>query len=198
VGGSISEGPGIDLVGSQIGLGGDTILLYASNGDPVAEFDPDSAGLDSAIAAASSYDTIFIPSVEIGGNHTLPNQITLKGIGPQTRLTGTITGGTDTEVNFITFKQEVNNANTLKALIGPSSGFFSVADCVVDLQQSGSGDVQAISNAGSGFIQLYRSYIHVSSIGGIAYAIYQNSGNPMWFYWNQFSLGSNARLTREA
>lgn len=48
------EGPGIDIANNLIGLGGDSILLYKSNGDPVAEFAITETGLKAAIAAAAA------------------------------------------------------------------------------------------------------------------------------------------------
>lgn len=56
------EGPGIDLDGPQIGLGGDTILLYDSGGSPVAEYAFTADGLTAALAAAASGDVVWLPA----------------------------------------------------------------------------------------------------------------------------------------
>lgn len=61
----MQEGPGIDLVGNKIGLGGDTILLYKANGTPVQEFPATMAGINSAHAAAVSGDRIIFPTIMI-------------------------------------------------------------------------------------------------------------------------------------
>lgn len=89
----LTEGAGLDQVDAganstvTIGLGGDTILLYKANGDPVVEFAFTSAGLTAALAAAADYNTIQLPSGILalgGGSFTIPAHVTVKGMGPET------------------------------------------------------------------------------------------------------------------
>jgi hypothetical protein len=109
---SVAEGPDIDLVYNSpgtaiIGRGGDSILLFDSGGQPVAEYAATSAGFAAALAAATSGDTIYIPSATISGNHTialgvevvgesnynsvLSGIITNNGIMSGIRVSGTLT-----------------------------------------------------------------------------------------------------------
>lgn len=64
----LTEGADIDLVDTgangtiTIGRGGDTILLFDSGGNPVAEFAFTNAGLAAAHAAAAAGDVIWLPT----------------------------------------------------------------------------------------------------------------------------------------
>lgn len=76
-----TEGPGIDIVGTQVGLGGDTILLYHTDINPVSEYAPTNAGLASAIAASVSGDIIECPrQYQIGctSSKTIPVGVILR------------------------------------------------------------------------------------------------------------------------
>ena len=61
-GGAPTEGPGIDIIGTQVGLGGDSILLYHSALTPVVEFAATEAGLIAALAAAVTGDIVILPA----------------------------------------------------------------------------------------------------------------------------------------
>jgi hypothetical protein len=79
----IGEGAGIDVTGTSpeqtVGLGGDTVLLYDSGGEPVAEFDPDSAGLTAALAAMVAGNVVELPDVTITGGPWTVEHGTLRG-----------------------------------------------------------------------------------------------------------------------
>ena len=79
----IGEGPGIDVTGTSpnqtVGLGGDTVLLYDSGGQPVAEFAATDAGLTAALAAAGAGDVVELPDVTITGGPWTVSAGTLRG-----------------------------------------------------------------------------------------------------------------------
>lgn len=54
------EGPGIDIVGTTVGVGLDSILLARVGGAPAAEYAFTPVGLNAALAAAASGDVIVI------------------------------------------------------------------------------------------------------------------------------------------
>jgi hypothetical protein len=87
----VGEGPGIDITADAVGLGGDTILLYDSGGNPVAEYAMSDAGFTTALAAATSGDVVVLPAGTISGDHTIPNGITVWGFGWNTILSGITT-----------------------------------------------------------------------------------------------------------
>lgn len=131
-GGEVSEGPGIDVVstttGKTVGLGGDTILLYDSGGNPVREYAATSAGLDSATAAAASGDVIWIPACEISGDHTLAAGVEYVGLGrAKTILTGQITMGASSVLSTLTVSR--TGSSTTIGVLGPASGKAYVYNC---------------------------------------------------------------------
>jgi len=68
-GDTVSEGPGIDIVAGvtkQIGLGGDTILIYDFSGAPVAEFPFTEVGIKAALASVTADDVIELPQGYLG------------------------------------------------------------------------------------------------------------------------------------
>lgn len=78
----LQEGPGIDLVGNVIGLGGDTILLYKSDGSPIAEYPATEAGIDSAFAAAVEGNIIAFPKnivIAVTAGKTIPVGVVTTG-----------------------------------------------------------------------------------------------------------------------
>lgn len=87
----VGEGPGVDVTANAVGLGGDTVLLYDSGGDPVAEFAATDGGLTAALAAATAGDVIKLPAGTIAGNHTIPAGVMVLGFGESSVLSGTIT-----------------------------------------------------------------------------------------------------------
>jgi hypothetical protein len=82
------EGPGIDLVGPQIGLGGDAILIYRASGIPVIEYPATEAGLLDSCAAAAAGDVIWLPAIDITltSGLTIPIDVGLIAVGRQCRL----------------------------------------------------------------------------------------------------------------
>ncbi|MFO7740832.1 MAG: hypothetical protein R6X31_00815, partial [Anaerolineae bacterium] len=106
----IIEGPGIDITNDRfeprVGLGGDTILLYDSGGNPVAEYAATSAGLDSASSAAASGDVVWLPAATISGDHTLAAGVHYIGVSRWASiLTGEITLGDGTTLECCTVER---------------------------------------------------------------------------------------------
>lgn len=113
-GDNVGEGPGIDLNLSggieYIGLGGDSILLYDSGGNPVAEFTATSAGLDAALAAATAGDVVLLPACTIAADHTIPANVELTGTGVNSVLSGNITN--NGSLSFLTCSGTVSGTGT--------------------------------------------------------------------------------------
>lgn len=140
-----SEGPGIDLIGQAVGLGGDTILLFNSGGQPVAEYAATSAGLDAASAAAVAGNVIHLPAMAISGDHTLTAGVHYVGLGRKaTILTGQITGVDGAVLDHLSVTRAANDATTLVALLGPASGTMYALDCDLVANQAGAGTGYAV------------------------------------------------------
>lgn len=142
---SVGEGPGIDVTPGAVGLGGDTVLLYDSGGDPVAEFAATQAGLTAALAAATSGDAVWLPAATIAGDHTLPAGVHVIGVDRRASvLTGQITGTAGASVQSLSIARTANDASKLLAVVAPDSGRFDVSDCDLTVTQSGAGTGYAV------------------------------------------------------
>ncbi len=172
-----TEGPGIDLIDQQVGLGGDTILLYDSGGNPVAEYAATSAGLDLASAAATAGDVVLIPAVTIDGNHTLAAGVTYHGLGRRaTVLTGQITLSNGTTLQGLSVTRTANDANTLIAVVGPSSGTAYVYDCDISALQAGAGVGYALYEQSGGELRHYYCRLSAQAGGADSNPIYALTG----------------------
>jgi hypothetical protein len=173
----VQEGPGIDLVSSTIGLGGDTILLYDSGGQPVAEFAATSAGLDAAIAGAGSGDIVLLPAITVDGNHTVVDGITVMGMDrDRSVLSGLITVGSAAALDTLSVIRTANDANDLvgvKNTNGNNPAY--IRNCTLDVRQSGAGGAYCIYTDGgldtlNGSVDVRYSTLYASSVGGYGYA----------------------------
>ena len=119
------EGPGIDLVGTVIGLGLDSILISHANGDPASEY----ATISAACAAASAGDIIFIakPGTFAEGV-SVPANVGLVGLGrDKTKITGQVTLGD----GALLYNLSVDVAGTtgdVYGIVGP--GYGQTAYCI--------------------------------------------------------------------
>lgn len=148
VGGMLAagEGPGIDVVSNLIGLGLDTILLADSAGSPAAEYAATDAGLTAALAAATSGDTVIIPSVSIsGGPWTVPSGVAVLGLGRSVSvLSGYVTLGASARLIGLGITPSANSASDIYAVTGPGSGTAVVERCHIAPTQSGAGKAFAV------------------------------------------------------
>lgn len=181
-GGAIAEGPGIDIVApAAVGLGGDTILLYQANGNPVAEFAASSAGIIAAAAAAVSGDTIVLPSRTISVTNALTlvagTAITGMGLKSKLSMTALITLAGSNLLSDLWINSTANDANDL---IGIQDGGNDneIGRCRIVATQSGAGNAYAIKMSNAGTITCRECYIE-GTVGGIGvgYAGYWVDGS---------------------
>jgi len=169
-----AEGPGIDIVSNVVGLGGDTILLYDSGGEPVAEFALTDAGLDAASAAASAGDVIYIPVYTFTGDHILSDGVAYVGSGrDKTIITGKVTIGPATTFNLSVIRS-ANDSNDLIALEIITYQSPIIYFCDFSATQLGDGDAYGVFvKAGAG--QPHFGYCNIvgESAGGNGYGHYQ-------------------------
>ena len=86
------EGPGINMVGQQVGIGMDSILRAHADGSPASEYTSNEAGLTAALADAAAGEIIHLPAGVIDGDHTLKAGVAVVGLGENSQLSGMITG----------------------------------------------------------------------------------------------------------
>jgi hypothetical protein len=145
VGASIGEGPGIDLTVANdittVGLGGDTVLVYHDNGDPVEEY----ATITLALASCVSGDAVFVPGGTFTENITIPAGVGVHSMGNRTTIAGTVTlGGANSHLMNITIAISDSSAGDLIGVIGPSSGMAYLRDVWISVTNNGAGNAYSI------------------------------------------------------
>ena len=174
----VTEGPDVDLVGQQIGRGGDSILLFDSGGNPVAEFAATSAGLDLASAAATAGDWIVGCSIPISGDHTLKAGVKYGNLV----LSGQITGADTAWLVNSFIERTANDANALNGAVAPVSGTFRLWLCYISCVQSGSGQAAALYNGGDGTLKAFLCEAIGTSVAGSGYGSYRDPGYDGYIY----------------
>lgn len=148
-GDTVAEGPGIDIVSGadeQIGIGGDSILLYDSGGDPCAEYAASDAGLTAALAAMSLGDVIEICDVTITG-------------GPWTVAYGTMRGHSQ-------------SGTVLDGEVDITAGCY-VENLSVIRTEDSAGDIIGVVLDGDATVEDCR--IEVTNVTGNAYGVYSEA-----------------------
>lgn len=178
----ITEGPDIDLVVAAgittVGRGGDTVLLFDSGGNPLAEFAATSAGLDAASAAAAAGDVVWMPAVTIIDDHVFTAGVHYIGVSRWASiLTGEITLGNATTLEICSITRTANDANDLKGIIAPAAGIARIRDCSISCTQAGAGDAYAVAVESGGSVEGWGSYLNGDSAGGNGYAGFVTAGN---------------------
>jgi len=154
-----TEGPGIDIVApAQIGLGGDTILLYDSAGAPVAEFAATAAGLTAALAAATANDEIHCPyhiTITHNAGFTIPASVKVRDLVLGLACTGNgITMSNGSELWHSVIYQDGGNGATATAIYadGLASGvinnvvaYATRATIAIGIKAGGTGKFTRIS-----------------------------------------------------
>jgi hypothetical protein len=169
----IGEGPGIDLVVSgnitNVGLGGDSFLLYDDGGNPVAEF----ATLSLALASASSGQVVITPAGTFTENVTVPPGVGVRSIGNNTILAGIISlGGNNSFLKSVTLALTVNSAGDIAGIIGPPSGEAILNDCTIVVTNNGAGNAYSVQVGAGDILILKCNCKAYANGGGDALAIY--------------------------
>ena len=166
------EGPGVDITADAIGLGGDTILLYDSGGNPIAEYAATGAGLALALAAATSGDVVTVPAGTFDTSQSIPAGVTLQGLDKhRSTLTGQISLANTAHVCNLSITRTANDANDLIGVYC-ASGVGYVTNCRITCTQSGAGGAYAAEIAGTGIIEVEGGYLYGLSVGGAYYDLY--------------------------
>jgi len=180
-GNTVSEGPGIDLVTAgidkQVGLGGDTILLYKIGGSPVAEYAATDAGLDLAGAAVTNEaEIIVIPSnASLSATHTLAACTYI--FPPELIVTGKLIMAAGTVVIYLNSAvEDTDNGAAIVGVQGPNSGEAHLYDCRIVPVNNGSGGVHAVHVSLSGDLICHNCYLNGQGAlgGGSGYAGYRD------------------------
>ena len=169
----VTEGPGIDVVGpfpiQQVGLGGDTILLYDSGGSPCAEYAASDAGLIAALAAMAAGDVVELPDVTItGGPWTVANG-TLRGHSRwRSVLDGLVIVQADAQVERLSIIRSEDEADPVIGITLEEDG--RAEECFISVTNAG-GDVYGIYGEQAGNCYSEGNLFYLDAYGD-AYGFY--------------------------
>jgi len=181
-----TEGPGIDLVGLQVGVGGDTILLYDSTGNPCAEYAASDAGLTAALAAMGDDDVIETPAGTISGGPWTIEHGLLRSIGGV--LDGELTIMSGCQADKVSVVRSEDDAGAIYGVILDANAI--IHDCYVDVTNA-TGDAIGIYGMDDveGDCHAYNNLVNVTAGGdGYCYA----TGGPNLYAEEGEAIASTA------
>ena len=154
----------------------DKINLIHADGGGVVVYDPTEAGLSSALANTITGDVIYVPPATINGDHTIPADIAVWGIGKKSIFSGKITLLSGSILKSVDVIRSVNSGDDISGIVGPSSGTAYLIDCNVSVTNSGAGDAYAVL-ADYGDLWIWNCYlIGTASGAGDGYAVKGGGG----------------------
>jgi hypothetical protein len=163
-----TEGPGIDIIGFQVGLGGDSVLLYHNDGTPISEY----ATVALALADAGPGEAVIMPAIAFTEDITIPAGVSLSGVGNKSIIYGTVTlGGSVSNVIGISIVVSGNSAGDLFAVQGPGSGTANLFDVWISITNNGAGNAYGVL-VDDGDINVRNSIIYALSDSGDAVGFY--------------------------
>jgi hypothetical protein len=170
-GGAVLEGPGIDISGITVGLGGDTILLYYGD-SPVAEF----TTITSALAAAQPGNLVLLPPGTFIEDINVPSQVSLVSMGNNSTIDGSITLTGYCWLKGINLIATRTLTSTFAGLIGGTSGTSILNDCAIKLTNNGSGSTLGVQMR-DGSLELWNCVIEsYNNAEGNAIGVFEDSG----------------------
>lgn len=174
-GGGALEGPGIDINGITVGLGGDSILLYSGN-VPVREF----ATVTEALAAANSGNVVILPPGIFTEDIVIPDGVSITGTGNKSIIAGSAIFGNGSIGTCINFQPDRDTSQEVYGIKGPTSGVAGLFDVWVYITNIGGGHTYGVlvDDGDIGFRH-----------GGITVYSY-DSGNAIGIYQKQFFGGT--------
>jgi len=191
--GTMVEGPGLDVVsGITWGLGGDTLLLYDSGGDPVAEYAFTDGGLTSALAAMAAGDVLELPAGTItGGPWTLANGKLIGLSREGSTLDGQLTGGDATALENLRIARSEDDAGAIYGLVeGVGDITMTLVNVTIDVANA-TGVAYAVYMANGGRIDAHDAEL-LAETGSAGYAVYVSSGD--FYHWSGIARGTTALL----
>jgi hypothetical protein len=157
---------GAKIIASSSGY---QIVLYAQK---TRYYDGDSSGLDAAIAAAETGDTISLPTITIGGDHTVPAGVSLIGIDRnRSILTGQITLSENAHLNKVSVVRSASSGTLTGVILSGDNA--RVYNCVVDITNNGGDATGVYCNSGvSGYVD---DCVVSATASGNGYGCYVNT-----------------------
>jgi len=176
--GTYTEGPGIDIAGGAgIGLGGDTILLYDSGGDPLSEYAFSDAGLTAALAAMAAGDVLELPAGTITGGPWALAHGTLRGLSREDSiLDGQLTIGDATAAENLSIIRSEDDAGAIYGIVEGAGDITATLNNISVDVANATGAAYAVYMANGGRIDAYETEL-LAETGSAGYAVYISSGD---------------------
>lgn len=169
-GGIALEGPGIDINGITVGLGGDTVLLYYGNA-PVAEFDT----VTEALAASAPGNLVYLPPGVFIEDIIIPSGVTLSSMSNNTTISGSITLVGQCWMKGVTMDVTRTSNTAIMGLTSGTSGISILDDCTIKITNNGTGDTFGIQMR-DGELRLWNCVVEsYNNAGGNAVSVYEFS-----------------------
>lgn len=154
----------------MVGLGGDQVLLYRSDGQPVKEYDT----IAAACAAAASGDAVELPPGTYAESITIPAGVTVRGRGPATVIAGTVTGADGATLKDVYVRVVGDSVDPLYGIKG-AGAYFRALDCFVYVENA-TGPARAVGCVSGGDSRFQN--VRVGATGGTeGYGFYQDVGD---------------------
>ena len=190
----IGEGPGIDVTGAAptqtVGLGGDSILLYDSAGDPVAEFAASDAGLTAGLAAMAAGDVLELPAVTITGGPWTVAHGTLRGISQDgSVLDGQVTLSDGTALENLSVIRSEDDAGAIYGVVEGAGGITAEMHNVTIDVANATGAAYAVYMENGGEIDAYDTTL-LAETGNDGYAVYSSHGD--FYHYGGRAIGTVA------
>jgi len=184
-----TEGPGIDIVGLQVGLGGDTVLLYDDGGNPVAEY----ATITLALAAAAVGNLVWVPQGVFTEDITIPAGVTVASLANGSIIAGAVTlAGDDSHIKGMIIQLVGDSAGALVGITGPATGVGLINDCSVSVTNNGAGDAIGVMGDDGDMRSIDCICDITTNGGGDAIGFYSASGKVGEMFPNNSTIDANA------
>lgn len=154
------------------------IRLYDPSGPTLAEYEPTSAGLADAIAAAltAGGGTIQLPPGTYQGNHTIPAGVTLVGLTrEECVLMGQVTLSDGSHLGTLTVDRDEDDAGAICGVVEGSGGITATLREVTVNMANATGPAYAVYVANGGTITAHDCDL-LAETGSEGYAAYVTSG----------------------
>ena len=154
-----------EIINTTIGASLDKIILIFRQGSGWSGFnvyEPTSDGFDSALASANPGAVIYVPPVIISGDHIVPADVEIWGVGrDKTIFSGEIILSSDSVLNNLSIIRSVNlgDGTITKGVIGTSSGTSFIFDCIISVTNIGSSQVRSVDQPAGGVTDIWESDI---------------------------------------
>lgn len=187
---------------------GNKIIHFDADGNDLTLYPATQDGLNDALAAANTGDTVWLPSrtIALTTGVVVPADVTVRGIDRDRAVLsgGSVTLGNGSILQDFKITRTANNSNPLYGVIGPGV-VGQAATCLglkVTCTQSGSGDAAGLAIQ-SGDVETWGCDFEATSAGGSGYGVrvVGGGGGPGGFttvnsYDGTFSLDSSSDTAR--